>query len=376
MKILRFVFLAAIIAQAARSANLANSTYLKEGFAPAAIASDSAGDIYLAGDAAVLKLDPKASQYLYVTNFDSAAGDRLSAIAVDSAGNAYVAGWTTNSHFRSVGGRALGSAPRSRSDTRAFVAKLSPGGVMLFSVLIGRDTPAQARAIAVTPQGQILVSGIASSRGFPHTPGAYSVADSTNHWFLMELDASTGGMIFSATGIGGSSIALDGAGNIYLAGSSPGADYPTTPGAYQTALVQGYLACPIVCKDGSPGIAGNLQHVTKVDAAASKLLYSTGLNDPLGAAGSTTNTGLAIDAAGNAYLTGTLLEARYPLTVTAPASIRTISPSSIRRGPTCCFRFRSAEPASNWILPARYTSVEWCQLTLLLSISKYSRTRR
>ncbi len=70
---------------------------------------------------------------------------------------------------------------------------------------------------------------------------------------------------------------------------------------------------------GFSGVAGNLQHVTKVDAAASKLLYSTGLNDPMGGAGSTTNTGLAIDAAGNAYLTGTLLEARYPLTVTAPA---------------------------------------------------------
>jgi len=68
------------------------------------------------------------------------------------------------------------------------------------------------------------------------------------------------------------------------------------------------------------GVGGNLQHATKVDPAASKLIYSTGLNDPTGAAGSTTNTGLAIDAAGNAYLTGTLLEAQYPFTVTAPSN--------------------------------------------------------
>jgi len=328
MKTLGALFLAAVIVQHATAANLAISTYLKDGFSPTAIASDSAGDVYLAGSAVidpasqamgavVAKLDPKASQYLYLTYFDSAANDQISSIALDSAGNAYMAGWTTNPNFPNPGG-TLGTAPTNSTDTRAFVAKLSPEGAVVFSILIGGATSAQASGIALTPQGQILVSGIASSSGFPQTSGAYSVADSTNQWFLMELNAGASQLIFSATGIGGSSIALDASGNIYLAGSSPGTDYPTTPGAYQTALVQGYLACPIVCQVGFPGVSGNLQHVTKVDPAASKLIYSTGLNDPTGAAGSTTNTGLAIDAAGNAYLTGTLLEAQYPFTVARP----------------------------------------------------------
>jgi uncharacterized protein (TIGR03437 family) len=324
VKIPAFLFLAAIIVQTATAANLAISTYLKDGFNPAAIASDAAGNVYLAGSAVidqasqtmsavVAKLDPKATHYLYLTYFDSAASDQISSIAVDSAGNAYIAGWTTNANFPNAG--ALGTAPGSSTDMRAFLAKLSPKGAVLFSVLIGGATPAQANGIAVTPQGQILVSGIASGSGFPQTPGAYSVVDSTNHWFLMELDAGASRMIFSATGIGGSSIALDASGNIYLAGSSPGTDYPTTPGAYQTVLVQGHILCPITCQV-LPN--GNLQHVTKVDPAASKLIYSTGINDPTGAAGSTTNTGLAIDAAGNAYLTGTLLGAQYPFTVAAP----------------------------------------------------------
>jgi uncharacterized protein (TIGR03437 family) len=324
MKTLGALFLAAVIVQNATPANLAISTYLKDGFSPTAIASDWAGNVYLAGSAVidpasqamsavVAKLDPKASQYLYLAYFDSAANDQLSSIAVDSAGNAYIAGWTTNPNFPNVGG-ALGTAPTSSTDTRAFVAKLSPDGELVFSVLIGGATTAQASGIALTPQGQILVSGIASSSGFPQTSGAYSVADSTNQWFLMELDAGASQVIFSATGIGGSSIALDASGNIYLAGSSPGTDYPTTPGAYQTVLVQGHI-CSGLCM---VLVNGNLQHVTKVDPAASKLIYSTGLNDPTGAAGSTTNTGLAIDAAGDAYLTGTLMGAQYPFTVARP----------------------------------------------------------
>ena len=69
------------------------------------------------------------------------------------------------------------------------------------------------------------------------------------------------------------------------------------------------------CRVGFPG---NLQHLTKTDAAASKLIYSTGINDLKGLAGSTTNTGLAVDAAGNAYITGTLFEAQYPFTQAAP----------------------------------------------------------
>ena len=327
MKTLVFVFVAAVLVQTATPANLAVSTYLRTGFNPAAIASDSAGNVYLAGSAVidpafettsavVAKLDPKASQYLYLTWFGNPADDHLSSLAVDSAGNAYIAGWTTNPNFPNAGS-ALGTAPCSSTDTRAFVAKLSPDGAVVFSVLIGGRATAQANGIAVTPQGQILVSGVASSSGFPHTSGAYSAGDSTNQWFLMELDAGASRMIFSATGIGGSSIALDPSGNIYLAGSSPGTNYPTTPGAYQTALVQGYLGCPIVCL---VLVSGNLQHVTKVDPAASRLIYSTGLNDPTGAAGSTTNTGLAVDAAGNAYLTGTLLGARYPFTAPGNSS--------------------------------------------------------
>jgi uncharacterized protein (TIGR03437 family) len=317
--------LTAVLPAIGLGANLAVSTYLRDGFTPAAIASDPQGNIYLAGTAitdpasqmmgaVVAKVDPKVTGYLYLSYFDSPASDQIAAIAVDSAGNAYIAGTTTNPNFPLVGGGALGTAPvPGGPDMRPFVAKLNPQGAVVFSVLVGGSTSSTARGIAITPQGQILVSGLALTKGFPSTPGAYSVADTTNQWFLMELDASATKTIFSATGIGGSSILVDASGAIYMAGSSVGTSYPTTAGAYQTTFVQGSY-CFGLCQIG---FQGNLQHVTKTDAGATKLIYSTGLNDPKGGAGSTTNTGLAVDAAGNAYVTGTLFEGIYPFTVTA-----------------------------------------------------------
>jgi uncharacterized protein (TIGR03437 family) len=319
-------FLSAVgFVQTGWPASLAVSTFLKDGFTPSAIAADAQGNVYVAGSsvidpkaqttgAMVAKVDSKASQYLYLTYLDSAASDQISAMAVDSAGNAYIAGWTGNPNFPATGGGALGTAPTGGTDLRSFVAKLSPQGAVVFAVLIGGSVASMARGIAVTPQGQILVSGVANGTGFPVTQGAYSIADSTNQWFLMELDPTASKIILSATGIGGNSIVVDAAGDIYLAGSSTGTDYPTTAGAYQTTFVQGYT-CVFLCQIGFPG---GLQHVTKVDPAASKLIYSTGLNGIAGSAGSTANTGLAVDAAGNAYVTGTLAEASYTFTVTPP----------------------------------------------------------
>jgi hypothetical protein len=90
---LRSLLLAAAMAHIGATATLAVSTYLKDGFTPAAIASDSHGNIYLAGSAVIdaasqatsvliAKLDPKATQYLYLAYLDSAASDQVSAIAV------------------------------------------------------------------------------------------------------------------------------------------------------------------------------------------------------------------------------------------------------------------------------------------------------
>ena len=127
MMAFRALLLMAAMVQICSSANLAISTYFKDGFTPAAIANDTQGNVLIAGSAvidpasgstgvAVAKLDPKASQYLYLTYLDSAASDQVSAIAVDGAGNTYIAGWTTNPNFPVAGGGLLGTPPTSSQD--------------------------------------------------------------------------------------------------------------------------------------------------------------------------------------------------------------------------------------------------------------------
>lgn len=321
----RILFLALGLLPSCFPASLTVSSYFKDGFTPAAIASDQQGNIYVVGTAvidpaaqtsgvAVAKLDPNAAGYLYLTYLDSASPDYVASIAVDAAGNAYITGGTTNPNFPSTGG-TLGTPPAGPNDQRIFLTKLSPTGAVLYSVFLGGSVSAMALGIALTPNGQIVLSGRAVA-GFPTTPGAYVAADSQSSWFLMEVDATASNVLFSSTGIGGSAIAFDSTGNIYAAGSNVGTDYPTTPGAYQTTFIQGYV-CGFLCQIEFPG---TLQHVTKVDPTASKLIFSTGLNDQHNTAGYTNNTGIAVGADGSVYVTGFVALGTYPFTVTAPTT--------------------------------------------------------
>src|ERR1035437_4965597 len=80
------------------------------------------------------------------------------------------------------------------------------------------------------------------------------------------------------------SVAVDAAGNIYVAGSTNSGDFPTTPGSLKTGKPAGrYMA-----------------FVTKLSPDGSTILYST----YLGGDGDSGASGLQVDAAGNAYVAG------------------------------------------------------------------------
>lgn len=210
---------------------LVYSTYLRDSFTPTAIATDAAGNIYLAGSALVdpgdyqttglvVKLNSQGTQYLYVRYWGGSVRDAVNAMAVDSAGDVYIVGDTLSPDFPVTAGADLGTAP-SNGVQRAFITKFDPNGVVVYSGLLGGSTYLNAQAVAVTPAGKAIVSGPAP--------------------FLLELDPSGTKIVFSRTDIGGTALAVDPAGNIYMAGSTNELNYPVTPGAYQTTfpVVQG-----------------------------------------------------------------------------------------------------------------------------------------
>jgi uncharacterized protein (TIGR03437 family) len=230
---------------------------------------------------------------------------------VDSAGDAYITGTAASPDFPVTPGRRLGTPPPSDlSSTRTFLAEFDPRGSVLFSELLGGSSSGIGQAVAPTAQGGIVVSGIATP-DFPVTAGVYAATGTLSRPYLMELDPTGATVLFAAFGIGGSALFIDATSDIYMAGATELTDYPTTAGVYQPVFNPVYI-CYGFCRFSFPGTN---QYVTKVNATASKLIYSTAV----GAVVKTTNTGLAVDAAGNAYLTG-LTYGAYPYTVQAPAT--------------------------------------------------------
>jgi len=287
------------------TASITYSTYLRDYFTPAAIATDSSGNIYLAGNALVdppngqttvlvLKLNPTATQYVYTRYIGGSVNDSVAAIAVDGAGNAYIAGVTTSPDFPVTAN--TGSTPPGSSQERSYVAKLSATGELVYSMFLGGSANSFAQAIAVNASGAAIVSGTSVSVGASESP------------YLTEVNPAGTAIVFSTAQIGGTALAVDTAGNIYMAGTTGSLTYPTTPGTYQP-MFPVFQTCLGFCQFASQGLN---QYVTKVDPTGT-IIYSTAVSGT----GNTENNGLAVDAAGNVYLTG-VAGTGYPYTVSVP----------------------------------------------------------
>ncbi|MCW3095847.1 MAG: Cell surface protein, partial [Chthonomonadaceae bacterium] len=102
----------------------------------------------------------------------------------------------------------------------------------------------------------------------------------------------------NSNGANASGIATDSGGNAYITGLTYSVDFPTTPGAFQTVNSTG-------------GRGGWVAFVSKLNAAGTALLYSTYLG---GTSGRDSTSGIAVDAGGNAYVTGSAASFDFPTT--------------------------------------------------------------
>jgi uncharacterized protein (TIGR03437 family) len=167
----------------------------------------------------------------YANLLGGAGSDKPSAVATDAAGNLYIAGQTASADFPNA--KRLSSSGTSANGA-VFVAKVDPsGGKLLYSTIVGGGQPA---AIVVDSAGNAYVAGVEPSDGFPTTAGAIST---TGRCFLFKLNPAGSDLVYSTrlTCVSGGDIppaglAVDAAGAAYLTGHA--GSVTTTPGAFRT----------------------------------------------------------------------------------------------------------------------------------------------
>src|SRR5262249_52417617 len=156
-----------------------------------------------------------------------------------------------------------------------------------YSTYLGGGGPDEGRGIAVDVQGNAYVTGSAGSLDFPTKNPIQATQGGSGDAFLAKLNPAGSALVYSTFlgGIGidmGSAVAVDAAANAYIVGTTFSADFPTknpfqsAKGAQQDAFV------------------------AKINAAGTAWVYATYLG------GNNVDEGnaIAVDAAGNAYVTG------------------------------------------------------------------------
>ncbi|MDX6557960.1 MAG: hypothetical protein QOF72_1009, partial [Blastocatellia bacterium] len=271
-----------------------------------AYAPTSVSTLYIAAfsgsDSFVTKFDPTGSSLIYSTYLGGGTAsdrgdkdDQANGIVVDPSGNAYVVGVADTVDFPTQ--NPLGGFG-GQSD--AFVSKLDANGSnLLFSTTLGGNTTDICTSVALSPAGGVYLSG-QTLGAFPTVNAVQgSFGGGSRDAFVVRLNPTGNSYTVGySTYLGGNGsdiafgIAVDAAGNAYIAGQTNSPNFPLS--------------------NAMQGIRGGLTDafVTKLDPTGASRVYSTylgGANQDMGRA-------VAVDAAGNAYVTGISNSADFPAT--------------------------------------------------------------
>jgi len=312
-----------VVKLASSGSSLTYSTYFggSGGDFGLGIAIDSAGDAYITGstrstdfpvaqafqnamgggsDAFVAELKPDGSAPVFSSYLGGTGADSGQGIALDTSGNIYVTGFTYSPNFPVAS--PLQAENAGGSD--AFVTKLKPSGVsLIYSTYLGGSDNDRGYGIAIDPSGNMYVAGDTLSTNFPTSPAPFQAASGGgDDAFVAKLNAAGNALDYS-TYLGGSGadqafgIVLDSAADAYVTGYTLSSNFP--------------LANPL---DGTfGGGACNTSScadafVTEINPQGSGLVYST----YLGGSGADFGQAVAVDSAGNAYITGSTASTNFP----------------------------------------------------------------
>jgi beta-propeller repeat-containing protein len=237
---------------------------------------------------------------VYSTYFGGSASDFGRSITVDASGNSYVVGDSFSSDL-------LFPLPFPASTTNSdlFVGKLRADGLVLSISHFGGLIPTathndSATGLAVDASGNVYLCGTTESPDFPHFNSVGSALLGTSDAFVIKMSPDFKQFFYSSL-IGGSgqesgvSIAVDAAGSAYITGRTSSQDFPLV-GAIQA----GY------------GGGSSDAFVSKLALDGSTLVYSTYLGGN-GAEDLMNRSGISVDTAGDAYVTGDTQSANFPL---------------------------------------------------------------
>ena len=235
-------------------------------------------------------------------------------VATDPSGNLYIAGAVQSNSFPATsgavqtqyaGGTCFNTDPHLPGTypcSDVFVLKLDPMGAIVYATYLGGTGDDFVSSIAADSEGNAYVTGVTTSGDFPVTAHALFVKPIGGDGFVAKISPAGDHFVYSTylAGITANAVAVDSQGNAVLAATVFAAltTFPTTPGAYQ----------PKSASTGSTGL------IVKISADGSALLYSTflGGTSPIGSGD--TAPGIAVDSAGNAYVTGSTTSPDFPVT--------------------------------------------------------------
>jgi len=243
----------------------------------------------------------------------------VESVTIDSNGDLVLG--LPGSQLRNLRPQAYQPAPAGRSAVAAQYRLLGPAQVgielgaydrqcpvvidpvLSYATYLGGAGEDRAYGIAVDGSGNVYLAGETYSANFPVRYAWQPFSKGYTDVFVSKLDP-TGSNLLWSTYIGGAdrdsgrAIALDPAGNVYVTGLTRSANFPVTTGAYRTLPA-----------------GGDDVFVTKLNSTGAYVSFST----YLGGSGSEQANGIAIDSAGSIYLAGSTASTNFPLVNAAQA---------------------------------------------------------
>ena len=260
------------------------------------------------GDAFVTKINATGNALVYSTYLGGSGVERGYGIAVDDSGNAYVTGHTNSVNGPGDFPTSAALQPQNGGSYDAFVTKLNvAGNGLVYSTYLGGDASEYSLYggdIAVDSTGSAYVGGSTASLNFP---GASARIQATNgggftDGFVVRFDPA-GSALFYSTYLGGNGydevngLAINTGGDAFVVGYSDSPNFPT--------------AFPL---QASKNGLGNDAFVSRLNAAGTALVYST----YLGGSGGERAYDVAVDSASNAYISGWTDSSNFPTVAPLP----------------------------------------------------------